>query len=219
MLHGNDWVVLEGFNAHSAYGGRNNASVIELTSASHNIVRRVCAWDAQDANSDVFGVHHGEHNRIEDCAGWGIARKVYSPSQGGNHTTLRRCWGRWEGCHAVGPKLTFPLAYNHYDMLVENCIGTWSGQRANTHRDWQVSGLVQGATLRDTFSQAVSLFATAQGARPLRRYRDDVLTDEPLWPWPMNRRIMEAMKSAGQTPLDMTATIENLLGSIPKSQR
>ncbi|MBM3333811.1 hypothetical protein FJY63_04035, partial [Candidatus Sumerlaeota bacterium] len=129
-LYRNNWFILEGFNAHSAHsGGRGSASVVELSRSNHNIVRRICAWDAQDANADIFGIHHSEHNLIEDCAAWGIARKVYSSSQAGDHTTLRRCWGRWEGCHAVGPKLTYTLAYNNYDMLVENCIGTWSGER------------------------------------------------------------------------------------------
>jgi len=48
------------------------------------------------------------------------------------------------------------------------------------------------------------------------RYRDGVLTGEPLWPWPMHRRIIGAMKSAGYVPVDVTATIEKLLGPIPQ---
>lgn len=59
---------------------------------------------------------------------------------------------------------------------------------------------------------------TPQGARLLRRYQDGVLTDQPLWPWPVNQRIIEAMKSAGYAPVDVTATIEKLLGPIPKRQ-
>ena len=338
-LSRNDWFVLEGFNAHSAdSGGRDSASVVELSRSNHNIVRRICAWDAQDANADVFGVHYSEHNLIEDCAAWGIARKVYSSSQAGNHTTLRRCWGRWEGCHAVGPKLTYTLAYNNYDMLVENCIGTWSGERmradytlvdyegkpwpadkprqftdhgvdqpyaifgvdrldgdkhararllgsiayvtahdrfqagslvavtgmdsfeiadtvacielgshpdkqtfrlstirgggagdlrarnliglgghgASFQRDWKVADLLERSDSKTAFGGAQGLLATSAGANLRFRYRDGVLTGEPLWPWPMNRRIIDAMKSAGYAPVDVTATIEKLLGPIPQ---
>ena len=48
----------------------------------------------------------------------------------------------------------------------------------------------------------------------LRRYQDGVLTDQPLWPWPMNQRIADAMKSTGYAPVDVTATVEKLLGPI-----
>lgn len=41
-----------------------------------------------------------------------------------------------------------------------------------------------------------------------------VLTDQPLWPWPMNQRIAGAIRSAGCALVDVTATAEGLLGSI-----
>jgi hypothetical protein len=89
----------------------------------------VCAWDAADGNTNIFAAHYGDHNLFEDCAGWGVARKTCSCSQNGNYTTFRRCWGRWEGCHAVGPKMVFTCAYNSHHNLFENCIGTWDGTR------------------------------------------------------------------------------------------
>lgn len=52
------------------------------------------------------------------------------------------------------------------------------------------------------------------GARVCKRYVNGVLTAEPLWPWPMNQRIIDAMQAAGKTPVDVTATMENLLGQI-----
>ena len=123
-LRRNNYFVLEGFNAH-----HGKSSVIELSSSNHNIVRRVAAWDAADGNTNIFGIHHGSHNLFEDVAGWGIARKIFSASQGGDYLTIRRAWGRWEGSHVVGPKMTYTLAYNNYNMTCENCIGTWSGER------------------------------------------------------------------------------------------
>jgi hypothetical protein len=41
-------------------------------------------------------------------------------------------------------------------------------------------------------------------------------TTAPLWPWPMNARIIQAMQRAGYTsPVDVTAHMEMIFGSIP----
>jgi len=117
------WFTIEGLNAC-----RSKRTVVAIA-GSHCTVRRVCAWDAADGNTNVFGNHYCEHTLYEDCAGWGVARKTYSNSQGGNFTTYRRCWGRWEGCHRVGPKMTYSVYYNSYGNTFENCIGTWHAQR------------------------------------------------------------------------------------------
>jgi hypothetical protein len=51
------------------------------------------------------------------------------------------------------------------------------------------------------------------GADVTRRYQDGVLTDKPLWPWPMNQRIIDAMRLAGyDDPVDVTRTIFDLTG-------
>ncbi len=67
-----------------------------LRRSNNNVVRRVAAWDAADNNTSIFGVHYGSYNLFEDVAGWGTARKIFSMSQGGDYTTIRRAWGRWE---------------------------------------------------------------------------------------------------------------------------
>jgi len=38
------------------------------------------------------------------------------------------------------------------------------------------------------------LLNTRGGASVLYRYENGKLTDKPLWPWPMNQRIIDAMK-------------------------
>ena len=335
LLSGNDHFILGGFNAHSA--GPKNATVVGLSRSRRNIVRRVCAWDASDGNTDVIGVHHGEHNLFEDCAAWGIARKTYSNSQGGNYTTYRRCFGRWEGCTAVGPKMTYSCFYNSHHIMFENCIGTWDGRRMpeahqamgydgkpftnwgtgpkepRAYEDYAVdqaygvfsadnyypdikmprngpylygciayvlpapklrafSGVYQigwgrerddghienclayvhpavttagpafglfefsgenltavgGATQfkrseidlvrqsesgEEIVAERGHLLDTPGGATILRRYENGELTNEPLWPWPMDQRIIDAMKLAGyDDPVDVTETIFGLAG-------
>ncbi len=122
-LNYNDWFVIEGLNAHSS-----KSTVVSVSHSNYCVIRRVCGWDASDGNTYIFAAHYGQHNVFEDCAGWGIARKVFSCSQGGNYTTFRRCFGCWQGCHAVGPKMTFTLFYNSHHITAENCIATWDGK-------------------------------------------------------------------------------------------
>ena len=44
------------------------------------------------------------------------------------------------------------------------------------------------------------------------RYVDGSLTSTLLWPWPMNQRIIDAMKQAGKAPIDVTRTVFELGG-------
>jgi hypothetical protein len=122
-LNHNDWWIIEGINACNS-----KSTVVGLSRSNHCIVRRMCGWNAADGNTNIFAAHYGEHNLFEDCAGWGIARKTFSCSQGGNYTTFRRCFGSWEGCHSVGPKMAFTLFYNSHHITAENCIATWDGK-------------------------------------------------------------------------------------------
>jgi hypothetical protein len=331
LLRYNDYFVLEGFNARSSA-----ASVVSLTNSNYNIIRRVAAWDATDRNYQIFAIHYSKYNLLEDVAGWGIARKIYSASQGGDFLTIRRAWGRWEGSHVIGPKMTYDIAYNNYNMLVENSLGTWSGERmkqtytllaydgtawtgsgsgtytnysvnqpygifgtsgfsngdfnprskmigslayvrsadrfappqavymtgldqlqlaqnviyiqpatfadrytfrldglksgtatnlyaghltgigglgAKISSQWKTSSIVQGANL----SSVASVFSTNTGANLCFRYKDGVQTTQPLWPWPMNQRIFDATLESGRVSVDVTKTIESILGAIPST--
>jgi hypothetical protein len=323
-----NYFTVEGINASNSAG-----TVVSISNSSNNIIRRVAAWDAADGNYTIFGIHYGSYNLLEDVAGWGIARKIYESSYDGNYTTIRRAWGRWEGSHVVGPKMTYTLAYNNYNMLVENALGTWSGERmkqtytlldysgkpwtgngAGTYTnygvdqpyaifgidradgskimntkllgsiayvrasdrfhapqlvfstkldsikvadtaayvqpgsyadkrrfalynlqtatgvnlvaqnltgvggtasyygsEWKTSSISEGSLL----TSVANVFGTVSGARLCYRYKDGTLTNEPLWPWPMNQRILEATAQSGRVPVDITATIQSLFGTIP----
>jgi hypothetical protein len=124
QLYQTEYVQVEGINAC-----RSKMTVVSMSRSSHCALKRCCGWDAGDDNTNIFGVHHGDYNLVEDCAGWGIARKTFSCSQNGNYTTFRRCWGRWEGCTNVGPKMMMTVSYNSHHTLAENCIGTWDGRK------------------------------------------------------------------------------------------
>ena len=362
-LHKNDWFVVEGVNACCSSG-----TVVWIDKSSHNVIRRTAAWDAAEGNYEIFGVHFGNHNLLEDVAGWGIARKTYQSSQGGNFTTIRRAWGRWEGSHVTGPKMVYTLAYNNYDMLVENSLGTWSGEkmkesyvlldyhgkpyvgrlegtyrnhdvnqpyavfgmdaltkdkskRANARllgsiayitakdvfkakrlvfvtkldaveiadtlayieqgsypevwtfglyglpsletslklhwppglarssgfqgstsssggsdgvrllarnltsfggagpfiaKEWETRNILRGSA-PSVYGPTENVFTATRGAKLCYRYVDGVHTREPLWPWPMNQRILDATVQSGRLPVDINATIEKLVGKIPQA--
>lgn len=114
------WVVVAGVDAHSS-----SSSVVSISRSQDVLVRRVVAWDANDENTDVFGVHYGARNVLEDVAGFGVARKTMSCSQGGDECVCRRCWLRWEGCTNIGPKMSLSMWYNSLGELAENVIATW----------------------------------------------------------------------------------------------
>lgn len=334
QLKYNNYFVIEGINA-----ANSAASVVSISQSHNNIVRRVAAWDAADGNHSIFGIHNANYNLLEDVAGWGIARKIYESSQGGNYTTIRRSWGRWEGSHVVGPKMTYTLAYNNYNMIVENAIGTWSGERMKqtytlldyygkpwtgngagtytnygvdqaygifgndgftgsdknarakllgsfayirgadrfqpsqaifitkidsvdiahsgayiqpgTHTnkrpyalynlqtatgtglairnstsiggagpyygsEWKKSGLSEGTSLSTVANPFTS---STSGANLCYRYQNGTLTNQPLWPWPMNQRIIDATAKSGRAAVDVTKTIESMLGTIPAACR
>ncbi len=338
QLEKNNWFILEGFNAHHAGGSTPSESVVELKYSSNNIVRCVAGWDAGDGNSNIFGVHHGENNLLEDVAGWGIARKIFSNSQGGNNTTFRRAWGRWDGGHTEGPKKVFTLSYNSTGAQCENCLATWGSNKmkksyeltdyegkglgeffdnytvynpegiisadsfdtdmhqkanirvygsiaylpkearyhnfsrkwagpfsmdingvmiensiaivepgghddivpANFGGDFSASGnnklknmTIVGSTeprIDSAWSQSGVYKANdcsaitsgggsvvnpksgviSGGAKIMKRYVNGVQTNEDLWPWPMNQRIIDAMKSGGYAPVDVTQEIFDL---------
>lgn len=334
QLKYNNYFVIEGINA-----ANSAASVVSISRSNNNIIRRVAAWDAADGNHSVFGIHDANYTLLEDVAGWGIARKIYESSQNGNYTTIRRAWGRWEGSHVVGPKMTYTLAYNNYNMIVENAIGTWSGERlkqtytlldyygkpwsgngAGTYTNYGVdqpygifgndgfTGSDKNARAKllgsfayvrrnDRFQPSQAVFITkidsvdiahtgayiepgyhtnkrpyalynlqtstgynlairnstaiggtgaffgsewkksaisegsslsavaspfsgnSTGANLCYRYQNGTLTSQPLWPWPMNQRIIDATVKSGRAAVDVTKTIESMLGTIPAGCR
>ncbi|MGH7847459.1 MAG: hypothetical protein ACREQW_20125, partial [Candidatus Binatia bacterium] len=97
--------------------------------------------------------------------------------------------------------------------LIAKNLTAVGGKRSIFGSGWNKSHIAEGSSL----DSVGNVFTSSRGANLCYRYRDGALTNEPLWPWPMNTRIMEAMASSGRTPLDVTRTIESLFGSIPPS--
>ena len=64
-----------------------------------------------------------------------------------------------------------------------------------------------------------NVFDSGRGAQICTRYKDGLLTKKPLWPWPMNPRILEATDKYSKSSVDVTETIEEMFGPIPPKCR
>lgn len=122
-LEGNSWFVFEGFNVHHSVDQSSVVTVIN--NSNNNVFRRIIGWEAGFGNVNIWNFRNASNNLIEDCAGWGSARKIFGSTQNANNNTFRRCFGRWEGCITEGPKKIFTLSYNSFGNTAENCIATW----------------------------------------------------------------------------------------------
>ena len=80
--------------------------------------------------------------------------------------------------------------------------------------DWQRTNL-WAAPSPANYGPGENIFNTVRGANLCYQYQDGNLTDQPLWPWPMNQRIKDALIQSGRTSVDITATIQTLFGTIP----
>jgi hypothetical protein len=89
-----------------------------------------------------------------------------------------------------------------------------------------VAALIQSQWQTQNVSDATTLSAALAGLNGsgsvwerlpglCTRYVNGALTSAKLWPWPMNQRIIDAMTAAGRTPVDVTAQVETLFGTIP----
>ena len=354
-LEYNNYFQLEGFNAHHS---PFQSSVIMIINANNNVFKRVIGWESSDGNVNIWNLRGSSNNLIEDCAGWGQARKIFGATQRADNNIFRRCFGRWEGSIVIGPKKVFTLSYNSYNNMAENCVGTWDALKMpqtytlrnydytiNTdenngsptqYTNYQVhqpGGIfsndgfdlgptvpsdianiktygciaylkqnqryhnalnrgnaapfafnLKGIEMRDcisyiepganhtyiqsvnfentggtaaqnpvtnltrvggkqdswTIDQSWSVTKTLSGpdcsvvkanggtlvnpANPSglgavveKRYVNGVLTNENLWPWPMNQRIIDAMIQGGYEPIDVTKEVFGLCGSTPPS--
>ena len=86
---------------------------------------------------------------------------------------------------------------------------------------WETSAIEELPDRDSRGGEQPSVFSPEdrRGASLCYRYVDGALTKDPLWPWPMNARIAEAMRKAEREPIDVTNTVEQLLGPIPEACR
>lgn len=145
-LDENDWFVLEGFNAHDSSNW-----VITISDCDNVIARRIVAWNANVAtNVHVWSVD-STNTLLEDVAGFGTGRKIFSYFQS-NNVTYRRAWGQWQESTQIGPKMVFAPIYNDFNSSIENGISVWNTTQTGIDQPFGTISVDRiDGTNRDTF--------------------------------------------------------------------
>lgn len=173
---------------------------------------------------------HGHHNRLLGSIGYGGATPSfdggayiigsYSDSQYGDplHDTLLQdvlaILSPSNSSFAGTRPFNLNQAPGGYSNTLTNVVGV-AGVPSTCDWGATCTQIRQGTSLGNALGSGASVWTEIPGI--CRRYVDGVLTGVPLWPWPMNQRIVDAMALSGEgrTPVDVTAAVEALLGPIP----
>ena len=107
------------------------------------------------------------------------------------------------------------------DNVCERCVGVSGMPSVNQEGSgWTMPGFREGRTLAEA-TGGQSVYTLLPGL--CRQLEAGVLTHAPLWSeggkWPMNQRILDARRASGAPAVDVTATVESLLGPIPPECR
>jgi hypothetical protein len=93
-------------------------------------------------------------------------------------------------------------------------ITAFGGKSSYFNNQWQLNNVWSGPSAA-SYSPGENIFNTTRGANLCYQYQDGNPTSQPLWPWPMNQRIKDALVQSGRAPVDITATVQNFFGTIP----
>jgi hypothetical protein len=99
-----------------------------------------------------------------------------------------------------------------YNLIARKLTGV-GGANSYYGSHWKKSSISEGSGL----TSVANVYTSTAGANLCKRYQNRVLTSVPLWPWPMNQRIINAMIESGRAAVDVTKTIESILGPIPSA--
>jgi hypothetical protein len=124
---------------------RNSSEHVIANHGSHNIYRRVSAYNAHiDRNAHAIFIT-GSHNLVEDCMLGGSGRKMLVMNgNSAQYNTVRRCfadWREWDGrewCSSQWPWGEGMEFYNASNNIIENSIAYGNTPRAG------ISLLAQG---------------------------------------------------------------------------
>lgn len=148
-LRGQNYWTVAGLNLFNSRGpvvgvaGRGQSGKSEQQPTHHIVLRRLVAWrdylpygseEEYDAtgghNVHIYSLADVSDVVVEDCAGFGWARKIFQNYRS-KRVVFRRNWARWDGRHPYrgGNKFGFSCAYQSYDAVCENLIATVGGSR------------------------------------------------------------------------------------------
>jgi hypothetical protein len=148
-LIGQSYWTVQGLNLFNARGpvvgiaGQGQKGDKDQQPTHHVVLRRLVAWrdflpygseedyaEIGGANIHIFSLADVSDVVVEDCAGFGWARKIFQNYRS-RRVVFRRNWARWDGRspYKGGNKFAFSCSYMGYDAICENLIATVGGSR------------------------------------------------------------------------------------------
>jgi hypothetical protein len=176
--------------------------------------------------TDVVRVMSPRHPRFNQHLGFALTRREHNCVGLHHIPSASGCEDPVIGNSAT--RLTSIRGTHSSGNNVGDSFGTNGVSGRDNETDWTVTGVSAGTSLAAVQSPWQN--TSMSGARLCYRWG----TTTPLWPWPMNERIKAATAAAGvyrgpcptcvggrgvRTTTDVTADIEELLGTIPTSCR
>jgi hypothetical protein len=119
------------------------------------------------------------------------------------------------GTNTTKPSYVFTNGSGTQASTADHITGVSTASVATPGNLWTVTNTQYGTTL----SGMDSIWNGPNGAAICFRYENGTLTANPLWPWPMNQRILNATTAAGAEVINITATLEGIFGAIPAACR
>jgi chondroitinase B-like protein len=116
-----------------------------------------------------------------------------------------------------GSTSAFSFSDNYQGGLnnrVQDSVGI-AGRASSFSGAWVPTNVRTGTSLNAAIGAGNTIWTVVPGV--CKRYINRTLTTEPLWPWPMNQRIKDALVQSGRVPVDVTQTMESMLGPIPQA--
>jgi hypothetical protein len=104
---------------------------------------------------------------------------------------------------------------SNVNLRVDNLVGVAGATGSCSEPSWQGCNTIRtGRSLAEAIGPDKSVWREVPGI--CHRYVNGQLTNDPLWPWPMNQRIKDALVQSGRAPVDVTQTMESMFGPIPQ---
>jgi len=119
----------------------------------------------------------------------------------------------FHGIKAMGFTGGVPAGTNN---TIINLVGVGGAASTCDRSSWNGCGNLRlGTSLSAALGTSNSVWTEVPGI--CKRYVDGKLTNAPLWPWPMNQRIKDALVQSGRSPVDVTRTMEDMFGPIAQA--
>jgi hypothetical protein len=175
---------------------------------------------------------HGTNHRYYGSIAYVLSSVLYQPGVLADTYDMSTANGGKNGVSFYKDVVIYSEQSSKRPILFRTCGATAGDCRADNitliggspssfNASWAVSNRVELDSIAKMNATGANPFqaGSGAGARVCKQYVNGTLTSTPLWPWPMNQRIIDAMKAAGKLPVDVTKTMEQIFGPIPSECR